>query len=74
MIVSYQPIDWKGDMVKLLDQTPFPDGRSLPMEITDFLRNYDRHQGAKNSPRRPGDRGSGRVRMVLGCYGNHGEK
>jgi len=35
MIVSYQPIEWKGDMVKLLDQTLLPT-EEVYLEITDF--------------------------------------
>ncbi len=35
MIVSYQPIEWKGDMVKLLDQTLLP-AEEVYLEITDF--------------------------------------
>ena len=35
MIVNYQPIEWKGDMVKLLDQTLLP-AEEVYLEITDF--------------------------------------
>ena len=28
-IVNYQPIEWKGDMVKLLDQTLLPAEESI---------------------------------------------
>ena len=35
MIVNYQPIEWKGDMVKLLDQTLLP-AEEVYLEITDY--------------------------------------
>jgi len=35
MIVSYQPIEWKGDMVKLLDQTLLP-AEEVYLEITEY--------------------------------------
>ena len=35
MIVNYQPIEWKGDMVKLLDQTFLP-AEEVYLEITDY--------------------------------------
>jgi methylthioribose-1-phosphate isomerase len=35
MIVNYQPIEWKGDKVKLLDQTLLP-GEEVYLEITDY--------------------------------------
>jgi len=34
-IVNYQPIEWKGDMVKLLDQTLLP-GEEIYLEISDY--------------------------------------
>src|SRR5208283_5471501 len=34
-IVNYQPIEWKGDMVKLLDQTLLP-AEEIYEEITDY--------------------------------------
>ena len=34
-IVNYQPIEWKGDMVKLLDQTLLP-GEEVYLEIADY--------------------------------------
>ena len=34
-IVNYQPIKWKGDMVKLLDQTLLP-GEEIYLEISDY--------------------------------------
>ena len=34
-IVNYQPIEWKGDRVKLLDQTLLPGGE-VYLEITDY--------------------------------------
>ena len=34
-IVNYQPIEWKGDMVKLLDQTLLP-AEEVYLEITDY--------------------------------------
>ena len=34
-IVNYQPIEWKGDRVKLLDQTLLP-GEEVYLEITDY--------------------------------------
>jgi methylthioribose-1-phosphate isomerase len=35
MIVNYQPIEWKGDMVKLLDQTLLP-AEEVYLEISDY--------------------------------------
>ena len=35
IIVNYQPIEWKGDMVKLLDQTLLP-AEEVYLEITDY--------------------------------------
>jgi methylthioribose-1-phosphate isomerase len=40
MIVNYQPIEWKGDMVKLLDQTLLP-GEEVYLEITDYREMMD---------------------------------
>jgi methylthioribose-1-phosphate isomerase len=34
-IVNYQPVEWKGDMVRLLDQTLLP-GEEVYLEITDY--------------------------------------
>jgi methylthioribose-1-phosphate isomerase len=34
-IVNYQPIEWKGDMVKLLDQTLLP-AEEVYLEISDY--------------------------------------
>ena len=34
-IVNYQPIEWKGDMVKLLDQTLLPT-EEVYLEISDY--------------------------------------
>jgi methylthioribose-1-phosphate isomerase len=35
MVVSYQPVEWKGDMVLLLDQTRLP-AEEVYLEITDY--------------------------------------
>jgi len=62
--VNYQPIEWKGDFVKLLDQTLLP-AEEVYEEITDYHQMMTAIKELKN-PGRTGNRGGGGVRHGAG--------
>jgi len=70
MIVSYQPIEWKGDMVKLLDQTLLPT-EEVYLEITDF---HEIMTAIKELKIRGARRSGSGAYAWYWCYANHGEK